>query len=43
MKIIQSLVRQIAGELQIDRGDQARGACFTVRFARQPAPAAKAV
>jgi two-component sensor histidine kinase len=43
MKIIQSLVRQIAGELQIDRGDQTRGACFTVLFGRQPGPAAKAV
>jgi len=43
MKIIQSLVRQIAGELQIDRGDQTRGACFTVLFGRQPGPGAKAV
>jgi two-component sensor histidine kinase len=41
MKIIQSLVRQIAGELRIDRGDQTRGACFTVLFGRPPA--AKAV
>jgi len=43
MKIIQSLVRQIAGELRIDRGDPNRGARFTVLFPRQQAAAAKAV
>jgi len=43
MKIIQSLVRQIAGELRIDRGDPNRGARFTVLFPRQRAAAAKAV
>jgi two-component sensor histidine kinase len=43
MKIIQSLVRQIAGELRIDRGDPDRGARFTVLFPRQQAPAEKTV
>jgi two-component sensor histidine kinase len=32
MKIIQSLVRQIGGELRIARADDGRGACFTVTF-----------
>jgi chemotaxis protein methyltransferase CheR len=39
MKIVQSLVRQISGELQMDRGDQTRGARFTVLFGRPPAAA----
>ncbi len=32
MKIIQSLVRQIGGELHVARADDGRGACFTVTF-----------
>ncbi len=32
MKIIRSLVEQIHGKLQIDRGDRSRGARFTVLF-----------
>jgi two-component sensor histidine kinase len=32
MKIIQSLVKQIGGELQIARANDRRGACFTVTF-----------
>jgi two-component sensor histidine kinase len=32
MKIIQSLVKQIGGELHIAPGDDDRGACFTVTF-----------
>ncbi|HEY2136422.1 MAG TPA: histidine kinase dimerization/phosphoacceptor domain -containing protein [Xanthobacteraceae bacterium] len=32
MKIIESLVRQIGGALQVGRGDHDRGARFTVRF-----------
>jgi two-component sensor histidine kinase len=32
MRIIRSLVKQIGGELQIDRGDKTRGARFTVLF-----------
>jgi two-component sensor histidine kinase len=36
MKIIQSLVKQIGGELQIGRGDHDRGASFTVMFNIQP-------
>jgi two-component sensor histidine kinase len=32
MKIIQSLVTQIGGELHIGRTKDSRGACFTVRF-----------
>ena len=36
MKIIQSLVNQIGGELQIGRGDHDRGARFTILFSIQP-------
>jgi two-component sensor histidine kinase len=36
MKIIQTLVKQIGGELRIGRGDGDRGACFTVVFSTQP-------
>jgi two-component sensor histidine kinase len=32
MKIIQSLVKQIGGELNIASADDSRGACFTVTF-----------
>ena len=32
MKIIQSLVKRIGGELRIGQGDQNQGARFTVRF-----------
>jgi two-component sensor histidine kinase len=39
MKIIQSLVRQIGGELAIGRGDHDRGARFAVRFGLRPASA----
>jgi two-component system, sensor histidine kinase PdtaS len=33
MRIIRSLIKQIGGELQIDRGDKTRGPRFTVLFA----------
>ena len=33
MKLISSLVRQIGGELQIDKGKDGHGTCFTVLFA----------
>lgn len=36
MKIIQSLVKQIGGELQFGRGDHDRGARFTILFSIQP-------
>jgi chemotaxis protein methyltransferase CheR len=36
MKIIQTLVRQIGGELQIGRGDQDCGARFTITFNIRP-------
>jgi two-component sensor histidine kinase len=36
MKIIQSLVKQIGGELQIGRGDHDRGSRFTILFNIQP-------
>jgi len=36
MKIIQAMVKQIGGELQIGRGDHERGASFTVIFSIQP-------
>jgi chemotaxis protein methyltransferase CheR len=36
MKIIQSLVKQIGGELQFGRGDDNRGARFTILFSIQP-------
>jgi two-component system, sensor histidine kinase PdtaS len=36
MKIIQSLVKQIGGEFQIGRGDDDRGARFTIPFSIQP-------
>lgn len=36
MRIVQSLVKQIGGELQTGRGDNDRGARFTVLFAVQP-------
>jgi len=36
MKIVQSLVKQIGGELRISSGHEGRGACFTVAF-RSPA------
>lgn len=36
MKIIQSLVKQIGGELQTGRGDHDRGARFTILFSIQP-------
>jgi hypothetical protein len=36
MKIIQSLIKQIGGELQIGRGDHDRGARFTILFNIQP-------
>ena len=36
MKIVQTLVKQIGGELQIGRGDHERGASFTVIFSIQP-------
>jgi two-component sensor histidine kinase len=32
MRIIQSLVRQIGGELRIGRGDRSQGTQFTVLF-----------
>jgi two-component system, sensor histidine kinase PdtaS len=32
MKIIQSLVKQIGGELHIARAEDGHGACFTVTF-----------
>jgi hypothetical protein len=32
MKIVQSLVKQIAGKLRISIGDDGRGARFTVAF-----------
>jgi len=32
MKIVQSLVKQIGGELQIVSGDNGHGTCFTVKF-----------
>jgi two-component sensor histidine kinase len=32
MKIIVSLLKQIGGELQFERGENGRGTCFTVRF-----------
>ena len=32
MKIIQSLVKQIGGEMHVARADNGRGACFTVAF-----------
>ena len=35
MKIVQSLVKQIGGELQIGTGDDGRGARFTVSFSSQ--------
>lgn len=34
MRIIRSLVKQISGELQIDRGEKTRGPQFTVLFSR---------
>ena len=34
MRIIRSLVKQISGELQIDRGEKNRGPQFTVLFSR---------
>jgi chemotaxis protein methyltransferase CheR len=37
MKIIQTLVKQIGGELQIGRGDHGRGARFTILFSTTPA------
>jgi two-component sensor histidine kinase len=36
MKIIQSLVKQIGGELQFGRGDDNRGARFTILFSLKP-------
>jgi two-component sensor histidine kinase len=42
MKIIQSLVRQIHGELRIERGGAHCGARFTVLFGTQPTPVAVA-
>jgi two-component sensor histidine kinase len=36
MKIIQSLVKQIGGEIQTGRGDHDRGARFTILFSVQP-------
>ncbi len=36
MKIIQSLVKQIGGEIQFGRGDDDRGARFTVLFSIKP-------
>jgi two-component sensor histidine kinase len=36
MKIIQSLVKQIGGEIQTGRGDHERGARFTILFSIQP-------
>jgi two-component sensor histidine kinase len=36
MKIIQSLIKQIGGELKIGRGDHDRGARFTILFNIQP-------
>jgi two-component sensor histidine kinase len=38
MKIIQSLVKQIGGELQIGSGDGGRGARFTILFDVEPPP-----
>jgi hypothetical protein len=36
MKIIESLVKQIGGELQFGHGDDDRGARFTVLFSVKP-------
>jgi chemotaxis protein methyltransferase CheR len=38
MRLIQSLVKQIGGEFQIGRGDDDRGARFTILFSIQPPP-----
>ena len=43
MRIIQSFARQIGGELQIGRGDDGRGARFTVLFPGMPNPATAAI
>jgi hypothetical protein len=32
MRIVQALVKQVGGELQISEGDRGRGARFTVEF-----------
>jgi two-component sensor histidine kinase len=38
MTIVQSLARQIGGELQVSTGDDGRGACFTITFCSPAAP-----